>query len=197
MNKNRNLAVIILTKDDTFYIGKKYLPKVCHKVGDRTMLEIAITTALKLDPKLIILICNRQNIRVINKLMRDKKYAEMLSIHIDNHDLGPIVSKRCYSGKDVLVMPGYSPLLTEETLKKLINTYNPFIKITNKLFFLRHSHLDYINSLEYINFDDSIQTTPQEITEVNTHQDLEIVNKLIGKKNKRKGSFGRKSFTKR
>ena len=189
--KNRDLAVVILTTDDRHYDGQ-YLPTVCHKISDKTMLEIAITLALKLDPKIIILICNKYNILTINKLLRDKHYSEILSIHIDNNDLGPIVSKKCYKNKDVLVMPGNSPLLSEKTLFKMIDTSFPLSMITDKLFFIKKEYIKYMEDLELIDFIDTVKTTTNELKEIKTKGDLDIVRKIYNKTFKKKNKKKRK-----
>ncbi len=177
MIKNKHLAVIILTTDNIS--DNDHLPKVCHKISHKTMLEIAITKALKLDPKRIIIICNRQNIRSINKVLRDKHYTKILSIHIDNKNIGPSVSKRCYEEYNVLVMPGYSPLIKVTTLKKMISSDYPLVKLTDNLFFIKNTHLKYINNLDLIDFEGTFKISPEEIKEVNTKEDFEKIKKIF------------------
>lgn len=186
MAEKRNLAVAILTADlGVKKDGRKYLPKVCHKIkhgkGEITMLEKVIDTVLKLDPKIILLICTKENVTSINKLIREKSYVKKISIHMDNFGMGAVISKNCYNGKNLMVVPGYSPLLTTKTLFRFLHLGSS-IKITDNLFYLKQEDLEIIEDIPYMMMSNLEFISELEIIEVHTHGDLDKVNEQLKNK---------------
>ena len=73
----KDLYVLILTFSlDQDVKPPKFLPKVCHKIQEKTMIEIVIENALKLNPKNIIIYVNKNNIECINKTLKHADYAD-------------------------------------------------------------------------------------------------------------------------
>lgn len=185
----RNLVIAILTDPIPLKpLKKRYLPKVCHKVGELTMLERVINTVLKLEPYRIILIVNQYNIKYINRIIKDKPYQIIISLHMDNQFRGVSVSKRCYQNKNLLVVPGTSPLITSKTLFKMIDSPKPLTRLTNNLWYIHKKYLEYIDRFDDLhkNKIGSFEVSEQEIMEVNTYQDLKDVNDIVSKRNKPK-----------
>jgi len=182
-----DLVIAILTDPIPLKTMKnKYLPKVCHKVGELTMLERVIDTVLRLDPYRIILIVNKYNINYINSIIKNKPYQVIISLYIDNKFRGVSISKKCYQNKNLLVVPGTSPLITSKTLFKMIDSPKPLTKLTNHLWYIHKKYLDYIDRFDDLhkNKIGSFEVSKKEIMEVNTYNDLINVKDIISKRTK-------------
>ena len=112
---------------------EKYMPRVCQKFGDKTMIEIAIETCLKMNPDRIILYVYKNNIEHINKIIKRKPYHKIISYCMLNY-----LDKLKY--KNLLVIPGNAPLLTVRTLNRIIGQGRD-IKINNSLFYLKEGNI--------------------------------------------------------
>ncbi len=179
-----NLIVLIMTfKLNKEIISSRYLPKVCHRIGDKTMIEIAIENALKLNPKMIILYVSKNNIVCLNKLLKHTNYSKMISFCIlDNEKNGPqrlSLACKCYKDKNVLIMPGNAPLLSWKTLYRIVSN-NVDIKILDNLFYLKKENLNIIDimpNLPNVNFN----IPEKELMLVETRAELEEAEKLFEK----------------
>lgn len=181
-----NLTVLIMTfKLNQEVKSSKYLPKVCHKIGDKTMIEIAIETALKLNPKLIILYVSKNNIQCINKVLKHTYYAKNLSYCILDNQLNGVqklsLAHNCYEGGNILVIPGNAPLLNSRTLYRIVSE-NKDVKILDNLFYLKKENLNIIDimpNLPNVNLNIALD----ELKLVETKSDLEDIEKIFDKKN--------------
>jgi len=189
--KKSDLTILILTFDLTQEIRPaRYLPKVCHKIFDKTMIEIAIETCLRLNPTKIILYVSKNNIECINKTLKHTDYSKILSYCILDNELNGkrrlSIGEICFHNKNVLVIPGNSPLLTTKTLFRMISE-NRDIKIHNSLFYLRKENF---NKLDYI---DEMPVTKDflipevEIKRVELKGDLDYVIQITEERNKKLG----------
>jgi bifunctional N-acetylglucosamine-1-phosphate-uridyltransferase/glucosamine-1-phosphate-acetyltransferase GlmU-like protein len=175
MNKV-GLTVIIMT----FMLHQevkpaKFLPKVCHKVNGKSMIEIAIETSLKLNPTNIILYVSKNNIECINKILKHNDYFKLISFCIlDNEkEKRRMSASKCFANKNVLVIPGNCPLLTYKSLYKLVSE-NQTVKIKNNLFYLRMENLSQIDSIDKL---PETHIIPEnELKQVETKADLDYVN---------------------
>ena len=209
MESKFDLAVVILTFELSEKLKKiKYTPKVCHKINDKTMIEIAVDTASKLEPSLIIILVSKYNITHINKALKYSEHSKLISFcMVDNSLLSESnmkisLAKKCYENKNLLVIPGYCPLLSVKTLFRIIssnssNSSNPhLIKIKDNLFYLPKELLDKVDKINGVGhgsthgFDNNINEL--ELREVNTLNDLEEIKEIIEKRKKAFSSIRKK-----
>jgi bifunctional N-acetylglucosamine-1-phosphate-uridyltransferase/glucosamine-1-phosphate-acetyltransferase GlmU-like protein len=177
-----NLTILIMTfKLNQEIKSSKYLPKVCHKIGDKTMIEIVLETALKINPKNIILYVSKNNVQCINKVLKHTYYAKYISYCILDNELNGeqklSLAHNCYESENVLVIPGNAPLLNSRTLYRII-AENKDIKILDNLFYLKKENLNIIDimpNLPNVGFD----IPKQELRLVETKSDLEDIQKLF------------------
>ena len=177
-----NLCVILLTVDlDKETKPPKILPKVCYKVGDKTMLEICIENVLRLSPNKIILMVSKHTIFYINKVLKHSDYSKLISFCIVDNELIEdkrkiSLAQKCYNGKNVLVVPANAPLLTSKSMYKLIRS-NRNIKVNNNIFYLTKENLeqmDFINDLPEENL-----LTKKEMLQVRTQSELEYTQRIF------------------
>ncbi len=71
--------------------------------------------------------------------------------------------------------------MTTKTLLRLINSADPYTKISDHIYFLKKEYLDYLEDLED-KTPHIIEVADNEIIEVNNHGDLLKVQKIIEKK---------------
>ena len=120
MNQS-NTAIIILAAGKGTRMNSD-LPKVLHKVNDKSMLNIIIETSEKLNPNKIIVVVGYKKKMVIDSVTNP-------NIKFVNQDeqLGTAHAiKQCltelknFEGK-VLILSGDVPLIKKETLEKFLN----------------------------------------------------------------------------
>ena len=143
---------------------EKYMPKVCGKFGDKTMIEIAIENSLRLNPDKIILYVYKNNIEYINRILKRKPYSKLLSYCMLN-----CLDKIKY--KNLLVIPGNAPLLTVRTLHRIIGQ-NRDIKINNSLFYLKDGQLNNILDMSVTR---EFLISQTEINKIENQKDLENI----------------------
>lgn len=150
-----DLCVIILTSDITKETKPpKVMPKVCFKIQEKTMIEICLENVVRLNPIKIILMVSKHDIVYINKVIKYAPYSKLISYCIyDNvkyiEDQKISLTKHCYAGKNILVVPGNSPLLTSKSMYKMVSE-NRNLKVNNFLFYLKKENIDKIdNIIEY------------------------------------------------
>lgn len=183
-----DLVVIILTFNLTEEVRPaKFLPKVCHKIEDKTMIEIAVENCLKINPSKIILYVSKNNIQCINKTLKHKDYSKNISFCIFDNELNGIrklsIGKCCFENKNILVIPGNSPLLSTKTMFRMISE-NKNIKILNNLFYLKKESLNLLDSLPEIQVSDFLISN-LELKQVETKGDLDEVVKIFEDKKNR------------
>lgn len=102
------------------------IDKVCHYVGDKTMIEHIVLTSESLTPHEIVLVVSKNNIEQIRQILRH--YDVRLKIQPKPLGTGSAVlsSVPCCGKpspkKDLLVLMGDIPLITSKTLEKISTT---------------------------------------------------------------------------
>lgn len=117
-----NLVIVILSAGKGTRM-KSDIPKVCHVVGDKTMIEHVVKTSKELVPNEIIIVVSKNNIEPIRKVLQDVD----VRLKIQYKTLGTAhavlsASPCCNEEKDLLVLLGDVPLITSETLRKIVIT---------------------------------------------------------------------------
>lgn len=119
------LAIVILAAGKGTRMNSD-IPKVCHKVGDKTMIEHVVNTVNGIENSLkkeIYVVVSKENIEIIRKALKDEK----LRFKIQYEQLGTahaVISAIpcCDDSKDILVLLGDVPLIKSKTLSKVVNT---------------------------------------------------------------------------
>ena len=97
---------------------KSNLTKVCHKVGDKTMIEHVTNTASQLSHQIIVVV-SKENLHDIKSVVKDN-----IRLKIQTEQLGTghavVSTLDSFKNKDLLVLLGDVPLITAETLKKAL-----------------------------------------------------------------------------
>ena len=117
-----NLVIVVLAGGKGTRM-KSTLPKVCHRVGDKTMIEHVVGSAEKLKPIETIVVVSKDNVRDIRYVLQDYD----IRIKIQTEPLGTahaVLSAFpcCNETKNVLVLLGDVPLITEQTMRKICST---------------------------------------------------------------------------
>lgn len=186
-----NLCVIVLTTDlNAVHKPPKFIPKVCYKVGEKTMIEICLENIALLNPSRIILMVSKYDIFYINKLIKHASYSKLISYCIfdnQNNERPYTISlaKNCYSGKNILVVPGNSPLLTSKIMYRMISE-NRNVKITNHLFYLEKECVSEIDYISDYNTGDEDFITAKEKIQIESVSQYEEIKLLFEKKSKYK-----------
>lgn len=117
-----NLVVTILAAGKGTRM-KSDLTKVCHKVGNKTMIEHVVETAAQLDPKDIVVVVSKDNIGDIRDALGESdvrfkiQYGQLGTAH------AVLSAVPCCNDKsDLLVLLGDVPLISARTLGKIIST---------------------------------------------------------------------------
>jgi len=183
-----NLVVLIMTfKLNKEINSSNYLPKVCQKLGNKTMIEITIENALKLNPELVIVYVSKNNIQCINKILKHTSYSSMISYCVLDNEISSSqkqklsLASKCFANKNILAIPGNAPLLTSRSLFRIISSNND-IKLMDNLFYLKKENLniiDIISDLPNVKFD----IPEYELRLVETKSDLKEVEKIYENKN--------------
>lgn len=188
--KKSDLTILILTFDLTQEIRPaRFLPKVCHKIFDKTMIEIAIETCLRLNPTKIILYVSKNNIECINKTLKHMDYSKMLSYCILDNELNGkrrlSIGAHCFHNKNILVIPGNSPLLTTKTLFRMISE-NRDIKIYDSLFYLRKENFHKLDKINEMPVTEDFIISDVELKRVEMKSDLDyVIQKMTEMRNKK------------
>lgn len=182
----RDLIVCILTFNlDEVLRPSNYLPKVCHKITDRSMIEMAIENAYKLSPSRIVLYVTKSNLECINKTIKHNSYSRMIGYCVLDNDfeirkgLGRQLSfYRCLKNKNVLVIPGNSPLLKSTTLIKMVSEGKD-VKIHDCLFYLRKASQNKLDNVSQLVEIERIKVEEDELLRVQTKEDYEKAVKIV------------------
>ena len=190
----KDLFIIILTFNlDENLLPPRFLPKVCHKVDGKSMIETCIENCLKLNPKKIMLYVSKNNIQFINKLIKHSNYTKVISYYIFDNEMNGkrklSIGLKCFKDKNILVVPANAPLLSTKTLFRMISE-NRNVKIKDNLFFLQNNSLHKIDLMNEHPITD-FQVPEIEIKQIETKGDLDFVEEHIleRKKKMKKLSF--------
>jgi len=118
MNK---LVVVILAAGKGTRM-KSNLTKVCHKVGNKTMIEHVVNTSYKLSNNIVVVV-SKENVEDIRKVLEDTKVR--LKIQYEQLGTGHAVISAmpcCDKSENMLILLGDVPLISHKTLKKVINS---------------------------------------------------------------------------
>lgn len=118
MNK---LTVVILAAGKGTRMNSN-LTKVCHKVGNKTMIEHIVSTSSKLTGNIVIVV-SKENIEDIRKVLEDTKVR--LKIQYEQLGTGHAVISAmpcCDKTENMLVLLGDVPLISYKTLGKAVGT---------------------------------------------------------------------------
>ncbi len=103
---------------------KSKLPKVLHKVAGKSMLQHVVDTADNLNPKQSFVIIGYKGEKVKAETEGNLKFVKQEKQLGTGHAVQQVAGKlKSFSG-NVLVLYGDTPLLTEATLKDLLNKHN-------------------------------------------------------------------------
>ena len=179
-----NLCVIVLTNDLKKDIKPpKYYPKVCYEVDGKTMIETVLERVVELKASRIILMVSKHELFYINKIIKHSDYSKLISYSLFDEKKAISASKRCYSGKNILVVPGNAPLLTTKGMLKMMSE-NRNIKINNSLFYLKKEYTDVIDNIGEYSIGDEELLSKKEIMIVESKADYDRVNEMVKKKRK-------------
>ena len=182
-----NLCAIILTtnlKDPNR--SPKVLPKVCYKVGDKSILEICLEHVNRLNPSRIIIMVSKANIIFINKLLKHTAYSKLISYcitdnsKIENNKIS--LAEKCYSGKNILVIPANAPLLTSRSLHRILSE-NRNLKINDNIFYLKKEHHHKVDIISQFPDEKNILSI-EEIRQIETSGDLDEIKSIFLEKKK-------------
>lgn len=117
-----NLVVVVLAAGKGTRM-KSDITKVCHTVGDKTMIEHVVSTSTKLKPKDIIVVVSKDNIESIRKVLENTDVR--LKIQYKQLGTGHAVLSAmpcCNEQMNLLVLLGDVPLISSQTLEKIVTT---------------------------------------------------------------------------
>jgi len=117
-----NLVVVILAAGKGTRM-KSDITKVCHKVGNKTMIEHVVNTSSELKPKDIVVVVSKDNIEIIRKVLENTD----VRLKIQQGQLGTghaVLSAMpcCNDQTNLLVLLGDVPLINSQTLNKIVTT---------------------------------------------------------------------------
>jgi len=127
-------------------LGKRMnsdVPKVLHKINDKTLIQCVIETANKLNPNKIGIIVGKYKDQIeksINETL-DKEVLSKLEYIIQDSPTGPLgtghavqcATEFIKNYDKILILSGDVPLITVETLTKLINSDSKCVLLVNEL----------------------------------------------------------------
>ena len=165
-----NLSILILTFDlhkkksrNKNNVGK-YMPRVCAKIGEKTLIEIAIENALRLNPISLILYVYKSNIEYINNVLKRKPYSKLLTYMFSEN-------LKFEQDHNLLVIPGNYPFLTVKTLSRMVG-YNKNLKIDNNLFFLKSESLHLFQKVNEVPVTKDFIVSGNELKKIEKEKDL-------------------------
>jgi bifunctional N-acetylglucosamine-1-phosphate-uridyltransferase/glucosamine-1-phosphate-acetyltransferase GlmU-like protein len=144
----------------------KYMPRVCAKIGNKCLIEIAIENALRLDPGNIIIYVYKNNIEYINNVLKKKPYSKLLT-YMFSETLK-------FEENNLLVIPGNYPFLSVKTLLRMIE-YNKTLKIDNNLFFLKSDSLHLFEKVNEMHVTKDFIIHTNELKKIEKEKDLKII----------------------
>ncbi len=117
-----DLVVVILAAGKGTRM-KSDITKVCHLMGNKTMIEHVVGTARTLKPKDIVIVVSKDNIKSIGEVIQESD----VRFKIQYQQLGTghaVLSAApcCDDQRDLLVLLGDVPLISSKTLGKIIST---------------------------------------------------------------------------
>lgn len=115
-----NLSVIILAAGKGTRM-KSNIPKTLHKVGNKTMIEHVVDTAQSLNPDKIIVVVSENNREEIKNTLNNNKIKYVIQKSLSGTASAVLAAQEEYKGNDILVLLGDVPLISIETLQKIIN----------------------------------------------------------------------------
>ena len=118
-----NLVVVILAAGEGTRM-KSNITKVCHKVGEKTMIEHVVSTAKSLKPLETVVIVSKDNINQIRDVVLDndlrfKIQYEQLGT---GHAVKTVLPCLIKNNSNLLVLLGDVPLISSHTLNKIVST---------------------------------------------------------------------------
>lgn len=190
----KDLIILILTLGlEEEVKPARFLPKVCHKINDKTIIENVIENCLRLNPNKIILYVSKNNIQCINKVLKYTNYSKMVSFCIFDNELNGqrrlSIGQRCFSDKNILVVPGNMPLLSTKTLFRMISE-NRNVKISDDLFYLKKESMNMLDQVHEIT-NESFSIPNIELKRVNTKGDLEEIESHVNDRKKKYSLSGK------
>jgi len=123
MDFSKDLSVIVLAAGKGKRMKSK-IPKVLHRISGQPILFYVLSLAVRLNPKNIFTITGQEKGPVSDYIknnfpgIRTVPQPEQLGTA---HAVGMVKKYKKHLGKNVLILPGDSPLISIGTLKKLIN----------------------------------------------------------------------------
>lgn len=126
-----DLIIVILAAGKGTRMGNS-LPKVCHLLNGKSMLQHIIETSLKLNPYKIIVVVSPSNMNYIQEIVNGVSLDEnLIKTSIQYEQLGTghavlsakdefIFTDTDDTNKNILVLYGDVPLIRSETLDKMI-----------------------------------------------------------------------------
>ena len=193
-NEKEKLTVILFTFNlDAEILPSKYIPKVCRKINDKSMIYLAVELANKLSPHTIFIHCNKYNISSINKELKSFKNQKNISFVFDIFFL-----KDNFSFSSVLAFPAYSPLISLKTLKYMCSFKNvvsgeqqnikDYCKCKNNLFYISSSFIpspisskdSLLSSVKKLK--DNVFLLEDEMLEVNSQEEYDKAKELYNKR---------------
>ena len=162
-------SILILTfdlhkKKQTKSQNNRYLPRVCAKIGDKSLIEMAVDNALRLNAANIIIYVYKNNIEYINNVLKRKPYSKLLTYMFSEN-------LKFDENSNLLVIPGNYPLLTVKTLLRMI-AYNKNLKIDNNLFFLKSDSLQLFEKVNEMSVNKDFIVSGTELKKVEKEKDL-------------------------
>ena len=121
------LCVVILAAGKGTRMNDLNIPKVCRKVGNKTMIEHVVTTSLSLNPQKIIIVVSKENLKPISESLRNLMLLNSNKIffvkqeEVNGTASAVLSAKKLYKESNILVLLGDVPLLKPSTLKCVIN----------------------------------------------------------------------------
>lgn len=185
--EKEKLGIILFTFNlDAEILPSKYIPKVCRKINDKSMIYLAVELANKLSPHYIFIHCNKYNISSINKELKNFKNQKNISFVFDIFFL-----KDNFSFSSVLAFPAYSPLISLKTLKYMCN-FKDYCKCKNNFFFISHSFSKILSEQKEKEKDsllssvkklkDNLMLLEDEMLEVNSQEEYDKAKELYNKR---------------
>ena len=115
------LTVVILAAGKGTRMNDSSIPKVCRKVGNKTMIEMVVATASQLSPKNICLVVSSENKEIIQKTLSD--FPNLIYVEqkeINGTASAVLTAQDFFSNTDLLVLLGDVPLIKSSTLHECI-----------------------------------------------------------------------------
>lgn len=193
--EKEKLIVILFTFNlDSEILPSKYIPKVCRKINDKSMIYLAVELANKLSPHSIFIHCNKYNISSINKELKSFKNQKNISFVFDLSVFSSFSSVLAFPAySSVLAFPAYSPLISLKTLKYMCS-FKDYCKCKNNLFylsssFISHSFSPFISSEQKDSLlsnvkklKDNLMLLEDEMLEVNSQEEYDKAKELYNKR---------------